>query len=88
MISNRCRSCFLDVRDKRRAEIDLERDHHLMVSYLRLRVTYTASRKVGVLQPSKFEIACPADKTTDGSNNLLENINAIKNVLFLGATPR
>lgn len=36
VISNRFKICLLDVRNQRAAYIDLERDHHLMDTCLRL----------------------------------------------------
>lgn len=53
-MSNRFRSCLLDARNQRGAEIGLERDHHRTVTNVRLRVAFTISRRAGDLRSLNF----------------------------------
>lgn len=47
-------NCLSNVHNKMNADIDLERDHHLLVAYLHLRLLSATTRMETELLPSKF----------------------------------
>lgn len=65
------------IRHKKDAEINPEKDYHLMVDYLRLHVMFATSSMVAELQLTKFSIGYLYDATVARDDSYLANLMQI-----------